>query len=58
MFDHLGDPINTVHARARAASNTSPNNRFFRFLTRSRLVLAAQISDFAVIVTIAILIIK
>jgi hypothetical protein len=56
MFDHFGDPMNT--ARARAASNILPNKRFFRFLTRSRLVLAAQISDFAVIVTIAILIIK
>jgi hypothetical protein len=56
MFDHLGDPMKT--ARVRAVSNTSSNNLFFRFLTRSRLVLAAQISDFVVIVTIAILIIR
>jgi hypothetical protein len=56
MFDNLGDPTNT--ARVRAASNTSSNNLFFRSLTRSRLILAAQITDFAVIVAIAILIIR
>jgi hypothetical protein len=56
MFDHLGDPTNTMCARV--ASNTSSNSLFFKFLTRSRLVLAAQIFDLVVIVTIAILIIR
>jgi hypothetical protein len=56
MFDHLGDPTNTICARA--ASNASSKSLFFKFLTRSRLVLAAQIFDLVVIVTIAILIIR
>lgn len=56
MFDHFGTSVNT--GRERLASSGASGNLFFGLLTRPRLVLAAQISDFAIIVIIAMMMIR
>jgi hypothetical protein len=56
MFDHLGSP--PASARAAATTNATSSIRFFGLLTRPRLVLAAQIADFLVIITVAMLVIR
>lgn len=55
MLDNLCNPLDTEQKVF--VSKESSGNKFFGLLTRSRLVLAAQISDFAVIVIIAMLVV-
>lgn len=56
MFDHVQNPVNA--GRDRFAASVSVRHLFFGLLSRSRLALAVQVCDFAIIATIAILMIK